>query len=332
VNASGPWLDTTNGSLRSARPPLLRLTKGVHLVTAGGTRHAQVLFAQRDGRLFFIVPWLGCSLIGTTDTDYQGDPVAAVATAEDVEYLLSEARRAFPQAPFDRIYYTMACVRALVRVEGVREGQVSRKHALYDHGEREGVPGLVSVVGGKITAYRGIAEEVGDLVARRLGRWAPGYTDRRALPGGHLRDLRTHLQQELGPRAQSLGLNFSLAEHLVRLYGSEADSLLDLVEQDRSLATTLCPHGPTIAAQLVRAVQNEWACTLGDFLLRRGTLGFEPCQGLDCLDSLARHLGDLLGWDPSERATQIAAYRREIEPMRRFSLGASPESRVPGPE
>src|SRR4030081_1102434 len=96
VNATGPWLDLTTAGLRRGRRPLLRLTKGVHLVTPSATRHAHVLFAQRGGRLFFVVPWLGYSLVGTTDTDYRGDPADAAATREDVEYLVEEAKRAFP--------------------------------------------------------------------------------------------------------------------------------------------------------------------------------------------------------------------------------------------
>ena len=91
------------------------------------------------------------------------------ATEEDVEYLVDEARRAFPSGNFEEIHYAYAGVRALVRIEHVSEGKVSRKHALHDHGGRDGVSGIVSVVGGKITGDRAIAEEVGDLVARKLG-------------------------------------------------------------------------------------------------------------------------------------------------------------------
>jgi glycerol-3-phosphate dehydrogenase len=157
INATGPWLDLTTAGLRRGRRPLLRLTKGVHLVTPRATRHAHVLFAQRDGRLFFVIPWLGYSLVGTTDTDYHGDPAEAAATDEDLEYLVEEAQRAFPSARFHDVHYTWAGVRALVRIEHVTEGKVSRKHALHDHGRREGITGLVSVVGGKITGYRAIA-------------------------------------------------------------------------------------------------------------------------------------------------------------------------------
>ncbi|HYK99432.1 MAG TPA: glycerol-3-phosphate dehydrogenase/oxidase, partial [Candidatus Acidoferrales bacterium] len=168
VNATGPWLDLTLASLRPGAQPLLRLTKGTHLVVPRATERAHVLFAKSDGRLFFVLPWNGYTMVGTTDTDYQGDPAAAEASPEDVAYLQAEARHAFPHAPFDRIHYTWAGVRALAREEGVTEGEVSRKHELYDHRTRDGIDGVLSVVGGKITAYRAIAEEVTDIVARRL--------------------------------------------------------------------------------------------------------------------------------------------------------------------
>jgi glycerol-3-phosphate dehydrogenase len=183
VNATGPWLDATLAPLRPDARPLLRLTKGTHLVVPRATEQAHVLFAKSDGRLFFVLPWNGYTMVGTTDTDYQGDPAAAEASREDVEYLRTEASRAFPHAAFDRIHFTWAGVRALVREEGVAEGQVSRKHKLYDHRRRDGVDGVLSVIGGKITAYRSIAEEVTDLVVRRLGSGTRGSTSERPLPG-----------------------------------------------------------------------------------------------------------------------------------------------------
>jgi glycerol-3-phosphate dehydrogenase len=320
INATGPWLDLTTAGIRANKRPLLRLTKGVHLVTPAATRHAHVLFAERDGRLFFVIPWLSYSLVGTTDTDYVGDPAAAAATAEDVEYLIDEARRAFPSAPLDEIYYTYAGVRALVRIEHVREGKVSRKHALHDHARRDGVAGIVSVVGGKVTGYRAIAEEVGDLVARRLDApRAESTTEQRRLPGGHLDDLDSYVTSDVWPRAQALGLDREQAQHLGSVYGSLAPRVLERVERDPSLAARVCSNQPTIAAQLVHAVEEEWALSLGDVLLRRTPLGLEAGQALDCLDAAVEVVAPLLGWDAAERSRQVDAYRREIAPMRAFS-------------
>ncbi|HEV7666079.1 MAG TPA: glycerol-3-phosphate dehydrogenase/oxidase [Chloroflexota bacterium] len=323
INASGPWLDLTTAGLRPGRRPLLRLTKGVHLVTPSASRHAHVLFAQRDGRLFFVIPWLGYSLVGTTDTDYRGDPADVAASAEDVEYLVEEATRAFPGGKFEQVLYTWAGVRALVRVEHVDEGKVSRKHAVHDHAKRDGVPGIVSVVGGKITGYRAIAEEVGDLVAQRLGHPATSPTQQRPLPGGHLDDLARYVETTIWPRARALSLTRAQAEHLASIYGSLTPALLERMEAEPTLAERVCPHQPTIVAQFERAVRDEWAISLADVLLRRTPLGLHACQALDCLDNVANHLARLCGWSATERARQIDAYRREIEPMRRYSTASA---------
>ncbi len=324
VNATGPWLDRTVGELRREPRPLLRLTKGVHLVTPSGTRHAHVLFAESDGRLFFVVPWLGYSLIGTTDTDYSGDPGAVAATPDDVEYLLRAASRAFPYAPFHQVYYTWAGVRALVRVEGVREGEVSRKHAIHDHLAQDGIEGVVSVVGGKLTAYRGIAEEVGDLVAQRLGVERRSPTATRLLPGATAD--HSALKREVAALAADAGLDSQAASHLVTLYGARALEVLELVRRSPELRLPLAPHAPDLLAQVVHAAEREQARHLADLLLRRGTTGFLPDQGLGELETIAERVGAVLGWSPERRREEAERYRAEIQPMRL----ARPPSRLPG--
>ena len=325
VNATGPWLDRTLRPLRDGAKPLLRLTKGIHLVTPHATKQAHVLFAQ-DGRLFFVTPWFESTIVGTTDTDYTGDPADAAATEEDVRYLREAAHRAFPKAPFDEIHFTWAGVRALVREEGVSESQVSRKHALYDHEKRDGLRGVLSVEGGKITAYRDIAEEVTDSVVRRLGRSEHGTTAELPLPGAIGSAERGNAQAEPGRAGASAD---ALAE-LESVYGSRAADVLALVAREPTLAAPLCPHHRGISAELVHAVTREWAQTIGDVLLRRTTLGLTACQGLDRIDDIAARIGRLLGWDAARQHAEVARYRAEIEPMRRFrtSISSVPEDSV----
>lgn len=307
VNATGPWLDRTIASVRRTKRPLLRLTKGIHLVTPHATERAHVLFARSDGRLFFVVPFLDSTIVGTTDTDYTGDPAEAAATNDDVRYLQDAAREAFPDAPFDTIHFTWAGVRALVREEGVSEGEVSRKHALFDHERREGVAGLLSVVGGKITAYRHIAEETTDAVMRHLSRTGEATTATVALPGA----------RSAGTAAGSLP--DATRAYLATIYGARAEGVIALAADDPSLAEPLCPHHHGIAAEVVHAVCHEWARTIGDVLLRRTMLGVAACQGLDCVDAIAARIGALLDWDADRQRAEIGRYQAEIEPMRRFS-------------
>lgn len=310
VNATGPWLDRTIAPVRRDPTPLLRLTKGTHIVTPRATEKAHVLFAKSDGRLFFVLPWLDGTIVGTTDTDYTGDPADAAATEEDVRYLQTEARRAFPEAPFDQIHYTYAGVRALVREEGVSEGEVSRKHALFDHEQRDGVAGLLSVVGGKITAYRDIAEETTDTVLRKLGKRAQATTAETPLPGAR---TDAHFAGPL------LGVDAETVRHIERIYGTRSRDLLSLASAHPELRGPLCSHHRGIAAEVVYVVLREWANTLGDVLLRRTALGLMACQGLDCIEAVADHVGMVFGWDNDRRQREIAAYRAEIAPMRRFS-------------
>ena len=312
LNATGPWLDRTIAPVRKQKKPLLRLTKGIHLVTPRASERAHVLFAKSDGRLFFVVPFLDTTIVGTTDTDYDGDPADAAATQDDVAYLQDAARRAFPRAPFDHIHFTWAGVRALVREEGVEEGEVSRKHKLFDHEKREGVAGLLSVVGGKITAYRAIAEEVTDLViAKGIGAAAKSSTAETPLPGAAAPRLT-----ELAPLPPG---GPSRAARPIDIYGARSREIKALIDADPSLAEPLCPHGAVGAAEVLHAIRHEWAMTLGDVLLRRTMLGVRACQALDCIDRVADIVGGELGWDAERRRREIAAYRSEIEPMRRFS-------------
>jgi glycerol-3-phosphate dehydrogenase len=207
-----------------------------------------------------------------------------------------------------------------VREEGVSEGEVSRKHALFDHERREGVPGVLSVVGGKITAYRAIAEEVTDWVS---GKFAQAATKEGQRPRVACRTADELLPgarpAELASRPGDLSLEASTRAHLTSLYGARAREVLDLARADPSLASPLCSHHHGVEAEVVHAVQSEWAESLGDVLLRRSALGLSACQALDCVERVADRMGAVLGWDQERRREEIQAYRREVEPMRRFS-------------
>ena len=170
VNAAGPWADTVRRLADPQATNIVRRSKGIHIVYPKlPLTRAVVLSAHRDGRIYFVIPWRGWSLIGTTDTDDDAAPEKARATAEDVAYLLEETNQLLPGLGLakERIVTTFAGVRPLA---AGRDGdrvpwQMSRTHRLH-----EDPNGLLSIVGGKYTTYRAIAEEVVDRVVRRLGR------------------------------------------------------------------------------------------------------------------------------------------------------------------
>ncbi len=173
INATGPWFNMTPLGNVKAR---IRTTKGVHLTCPLLSQRAIVLFSKRDGRLFFVIPLMGLGWIGTTDTDYAGDPRDAVASAADVDYLMQSTGEFVPTAVEAPIYWTNAGVRALVMQRG-RESEVTRSHRIQSS------PGLVSILGGKITGYRSIASEAVDQGMRQLRAEVKCSTAERMLPG-----------------------------------------------------------------------------------------------------------------------------------------------------
>jgi glycerol-3-phosphate dehydrogenase len=272
-----------------------------------------VLFAFADSRLFFVIPWQNYSLIGTTDTDYTGDLDAVEAEANDVTYLLKEVQRIFPNVKSSDIFYTYAGLRALAYSKSRKPGDVSRTHKLVDHEREDGIGGFVSVLGGKITAYRAVAEQTIDLVCHKLAAKAPCTTAEVPLPGAPIVP-----QQSLQQAANERGLALDTVSHLAFLYGSRFSQVLDILNRNPKGAQRLCPHSQDILAQVQHAVEQESALTIEDFLLRRSAVGLGPCQGLDALNSVASEMGRLLAWSDAEQQRQVDAYRSQAALGQRY--------------
>jgi glycerol-3-phosphate dehydrogenase len=311
LNAAGPWLDQI-GAMLGGQRTLSRRTKGVHLVLPKTVEHAVVLFARKDGRLFFVLPWNGYTLVGTTDTDYTGDLDRIVADPEDVQYLLDEVRWAYPHVAWEPIHFTWAGVRSLMHIEGVPESDVTRKHLLYDHLERDGVPGLISVIGGKLTAYRSIAEDIVDAVCRRLRSGARSTTADLPLPGGMIGDMGRYVRAHSEGQARRLRIDPALVAHLIRIYGSRYSRVLALLEASPEMAAPLSPHYPDVRAQVVHAVHEEGARTLRDVLLRRLTIGMSATRGREAAEPAAALLARLLNWDDARVRAELAALEEQL--------------------
>ncbi len=314
INASGAWLDGVEQKLTGQASRKVRRTKGIHFAAPAAVNNAVVLFAEEDDRLFFVIPWLGYAWVGTTDTDFESELESVRADRDDVEYLLESVRKVFPKADWDTIYYTNAGVRALVRQNrkgNVDESAVSRKHALVDHATQGDAPGLVSVVGGKITAYRGIAEEAVDLAAKKLGLTAESTTGKEVLPGGATGKLEDYMAR-FQVQAAKLGISEIQATNLVNLYGSRAEQVLALVKADPSLAAPIHPAYPDLRAELPFAVEQEQCHTLRDFMMRRTALYFSPDQGRQAAALVSTELATRLGWSDTRQQQEEAAYAQEL--------------------
>jgi glycerol-3-phosphate dehydrogenase len=212
----------------------------------------------------------------------------------------------------DTIFYTWAGVRALVLERsrsGMTESQVSRKDKIHDHAS-EGLHGLVTVLGGKITAYRSIAEQLGAYAVRMLNKGGPSRTANEPYPN--------RPAQRTGA-GTLVARNEEVQQTLVATHGAAAQAVLQLGRDTPALAHRVVPHEPELLAQIAYAARAEMAETLADALLRRPASAFRARQGLDGLQAAAQVMAAEKNWDAARIESEIAAYRREIEPMRRFS-------------
>ncbi len=313
VNAAGPWMDLVYNRLGTKSKPMMRRTKGIHLLMPKISNNALVLFARSDGRLFFVIPWEGYSLVGTTDTDYDDDSDTVHADSEDVDYLMEELRHAFPDVKTEEIHYSVAGLRALAGSEEGSTSDVTRGHKLVDHEEIDGIKGYISVIGGKITGYRAIAEEVTDLVCRRLGVSTACTTRRIPLPGAPVVP-----QKMIEQAAKDSKLPVETVTHLHNLYGSRLYRVLEIAGRDERGTEAICPHTPDIVGQIWHAVEEEGALTVNDFLLRRCTTGLISCQGTDAVETVASEMGTMLGWNKAEQKRQVKEYKKYITLSQRY--------------
>jgi glycerol-3-phosphate dehydrogenase len=322
VNATGPWVDRfrERAGVRERGRRVVRTTKGIHCLLPRVTDRA-VYHSTRDGRMIFVIPWRGFSLVGTTDTDFDGDLDRLHATADEVDYLLGEVRRAVsdPRVAAEQVAYTYAGVRPLSFEEGRRASDVSRAHKVVsEEGGR-----VLSITGTKLTCYRSLAAEVADQVVRTLGRGGRGRTDRLTLDGAETDVSRVEVRAWLdvsGEMAAS-GLGRETLETLVATYGRAYPRVVELAGKVAGGAEPLCPSNPEIAAQLHLAVQDEMAVSLQDVLLRRTGIGTSACQGRDCAEAIGRRMAELAGWTPRRLAAELEAYRAHVARSQRFRRG-----------
>jgi glycerol-3-phosphate dehydrogenase len=319
VNATGPWTDAVRRLDEPSAPPLLRPTKGSHVVVPRariGHTEALTLTSPLDGRVMFVLPWGDFSIIGTTDTDVAEVLDEPLADAADVTYLLRSANAYFPNARLnpDDVIAAWAGYRPLLDVPGATStAAVPREHRLV-----EGSSGLVTIAGGKLTTFRSMAAEVVDLVARRLravdGRPLARHaaTDTEPLPGGAVADLDL-LERDL----RDEGLDEGLARALVARYGSEAAAVANLVQREPALGERIVPGLPVVAGEVLHQARREMAMTVADVMNRRTHLYHtHPEQAANAAPAVARLLGRELGWSETTEGDQARAYREEAARMR----------------
>jgi glycerol-3-phosphate dehydrogenase len=282
LNATGPWVDHVCRLTGDTGGPYLKPTKGVHLIAPDrGLDSAFLLLHSADGRVFFVIPWLGKTLIGTTDTLDAAGPDAVAATPEEVAYLL-EAYNYYFSFPLmeQEILGSFAGLRPLLQSKAGDPASMSRDFRLFTSPS-----GMLSVAGGKYTTYRHMAEVITDAICRRLGRWLPCRTRAHHLDGTPDGPWPEFVAVESTRLRRRYRLDERTARHLLHRYGRRVRDVMEFVENDIRQAQPILPGEPDLQVELAYQRDHEMAVFPEDSLLRRTRLGlFHP----DSLGDLAQ--------------------------------------------
>ena len=274
LNAAGPWVDAVCRLAGDNEPAHLRPTKGVHAVAPGrGLAAAFLLLHPSDGRVFFVIPWMGKTLLGTTDTECNETPDDLTVSPPEIDYLLQGHNHYFsPPLGSNDVLGSFVGLRPLIRARPGEPSSLSREFRIFASSS-----GLVSVAGGKYTTYRRMAEVVTDELVRRLGKRRQCRTRDCRLDGAPPAAWESFKMSEQRRLAQVYKLAENSILHLIERYGRQAESVVRYIEQDVTLADRILPSEPDLRAELAYQRDHEMAIYPCDSLLRRTRLGlFQP--------------------------------------------------------
>jgi glycerol-3-phosphate dehydrogenase len=307
VNATGVWADRLRPEELhdEAEVPVIRPSRGTHIVIPGERLPvvAGAIAPAGGSRTIFVLPWLGQTLVGTTDNDYEGELEHIQPAPDDITYLLDALNAFFATdlVPAD-IAGAFAGVRPLISTGDPKKSvDISRKAELYETSS-----GMITITGGKLTTWRRMAKMTVDRIVERDGRDVPCRTQQ--VPLGMAVDAADL------PRVP--GVAEDAYEQLAGRYGFAAHEVLRLAAERPELAEPIVPDRPDLLAEALHAARREQARTVGDVLLRRTrlalTAGRTLCApGGDAPERVAAVMGEELGWDAERRAAEAVAFRTE---------------------
>jgi glycerol-3-phosphate dehydrogenase len=308
VNAAGPWGDdllAKSGGDSPAGRTRGRLTKGVHLMMPPlPTKNAFLITARSDQRVLFLIPWYGMTILGTTDTDFSGDPDTAAVDQEDIAYLLSEINRAFNTLRWgeSNIRAAFTGLRKLRHAPGRTPSATTREWVL-----EEPLPGLFITSGGKLTSARREAADTLDALAARLGKKIPGQTDAKPFPWAPAAGNPDWLADGIAAHI-AVGLDAETAEAAVYRYGSSYPALHAIIREEPALTARIHPYFPFCQAEVLHAARNEMARTLEDVLRRRIPLSLLCILDRPAVTAVADLTGRTLGWNAERTQKEIEDY------------------------
>jgi glycerol-3-phosphate dehydrogenase len=305
VNATGVWADRLRPQELhdEAEVPQIRPSRGTHLIFSDEDLplRAGAIVPAGGGRTIFALPWLGQTLVGTTDNDYDGDLTHVLPAAEDIEYLLAAVNEFFGTTlGTERIAGAFAGVRPLISSTDSKSSvDISRKAELYETSS-----GMITITGGKLTTWRRMAKMTVDRIVEREARDAP---------------CRTHeipLGQGIDPSELERTAEVPEAAYvaLAARYGHAAQAVLRIAAEQPYLAAPIVEGFPDLLAEAVHAARHEQARGIADVLLRRTRLGLLAARSVtaeDTLERLGAVLAQELGWDAARRAAEVVRFQDE---------------------
>jgi glycerol-3-phosphate dehydrogenase len=309
VNATGVWADRIRpGELHSeAELPRIAPSRGTHVTLRHEDLplHAGAIVPAGEGRSIFALPWLGRTLVGTTDNNYDGDIDHVRPSARDIEYLLGAVNHFFGTSlgPGDATG-AYAGVRPLVSSGDSRKSvDISRKAELYETSS-----GLITITGGKLTTWRRMARLVVDRIVERDGREAPCRT--------HEIPLGAPIDAADLPRV--VGVPEDAYPMLAGRYGHEAEVVLRTAAATPGLAAPIVDGRPDLVAEAAFAARHEQARTVGDVLLRRTRLGLLAARELTGPGAagprrVTEAMAPVLGWGAARIDAEIARFAVEAD-------------------
>ena len=319
ISATGPWTDDTMARWKGSHgtetvTQTLKPSKGVHIVVARERLPLSqaVMMTARDGRVVFALPWSHATVIGTTDTPYDGDLAEPPCTEEDAAYLCKTANDHFEPVggplQIGDIVSTWSGIRPLVANDpGQSSYKTSREHSVSTDPR-----GMVAIAGGKLTTFRAMAQETVDAAIKLLPptqveTLQPCQTTRLPLPGAQrLPGAKKPLESLVSLLVSEHSLDQATAQHLVRQYGTEAEEVLATCRALEDGMEPVLAGLPVLWGELKWSANEEMAMTLADLTVRRTQLYYLAGERLlPLLDTMAKQLCSWLGYPP-ERARVLA--------------------------
>ena len=309
IMCAGVWSDELHKKFGIEPGYEVKMSKGVHITVPGDAIKAhEGVIIKTAVSVLFIIPWKDQWMIGTTDTEYLGDPNEPLADRSDVQYIIDQANRVLsPRINIEQVIGVFAGLRPLVANKKTTDTtKISREHTV----DRP-VPGFVSLAGGKYTTYRVMAKDAVDMATNDITKLtSESITDKLPIIGA---DGYFALAQQVEQLAAQYNLKQETITHLLDRYGSDISDLLALIDEDRKLAAPITRNLPYLKAELVYAVISEGAQSISDVLERRTRIWFEaPNFGVDLVNVTADLIAPYLNWKAVEKKASIKDYLAKV--------------------